>query len=75
MTEAVAAQAEIGKLERRLKELYGIRDPYLTNFTEANRSSRDLLMGVHAKNPAILGDYGFDVIATAAPKSPPGAKK
>ena len=66
--EALAAQAEIEHMERRLKELYGIRDPHLAAFTEADRRSRDMLLGIHAKNPAVLGDYGFDVIATAAPK-------
>ena len=72
---ALAAQAEIEKLERRLKELYGIRDPYLADFTEADRRSRDMLLGIYAKNPAVLGDYGFDVKTSAAPKAPAGPKK
>lgn len=75
VAEALAAQTEIEKLERHLKDLYGIRDPHLALFSEQDRRSRDTLMGVHSKNPAQLGDYGFDVIASAAPKGPAALKK
>ncbi len=75
VAEALSAQAEIEKTERRLKELYGIRDPHLARFAEQDRRSRDTLLGINSKNPAMLGDYGFDVIAAAAPKAPAPSKK
>ena len=72
---ALAAQEEIETGERRLKELYGIRDPHLAAFAEQDRRSRDTLLGINSKNPAVLGEFGFDVIASAAPKHPAAPKK
>ena len=69
----VATQARIEEMEKQLKALYGARDPYLETFTKLSRDSRDILLGKHSANPAALGDYGFDVIAAAAPD--PTARK
>ena len=71
--KAVATQARIEEMEKQLKALYGARDPYLETFTKLSRDSRDILLGKHSANPAALGDYGFDVIAAAAPD--PTARK
>jgi hypothetical protein len=70
VAQAQQLQADIEELERRLKELYGARTPYLAQFTDIARRSRDLLLAKHATNPAALGAYGFDVIEApaAAPK-------
>ncbi|GAA4042843.1 hypothetical protein GCM10022409_30980 [Hymenobacter glaciei] len=64
---AAATQARIETLEKELKSLYGQRDPHLATFTDLDRRSRDVLLAKHSANPAILGDYGFDVIEAAAP--------
>ena len=71
--KAVATQARIEEMEKQLKALYGARDPCLETFTKLSRDSRDILLGKHSANPAALGDYGFDVIAAAAPD--PTARK
>ena len=66
VAKAVATQALIEEREKELKELYGVRAPYLETFTNLSRDSRDVLLGKHSANPAALGGYGFDVIAAVA---------
>lgn len=64
---AVATQTRIEALEKELKMLYGQRDPHLASFTDLDRRTRDLLLAKYAANPAMLGDYGFEIIEATAP--------
>ena len=66
MDGAVATQARIEALEKKLKSLYGQRYPHLTAFIDVDQRSRGVLLGKHAANPVALGDYGFDVVAAPA---------
>lgn len=74
---ALQLQRDIEELERKLKDLYGQRAPYVGRFTDIARRSRDILLAKHAANPAALGAYGFEVIAAPKPgdDNPPLAKK
>lgn len=67
VVKALATQVQIEALEKQLKELYGERDPFLGQFTELDRRSRDLLLALYAANPAKLGEFGFEVIEAVAP--------
>jgi len=72
--KALATQVRIEALEKELKTLYGERDPFLGQFTDLDRRSRDLLLALYAANPAKLGEFGFEVIEAVAPvagKKPP----
>lgn len=66
--KALALQADIDRLERELKEKYGERQPYIDRMTPFVRDARTLLLGVYSQNPRKLGDFGYDVKTTEAPK-------
>jgi hypothetical protein len=64
---ATDLQIEIDAKERDLKKLYGQRQTQLDILTPTVRKSRDTLTGIYASNLRRLGDFGFNVLESAAP--------
>ncbi|TCZ64291.1 hypothetical protein [Flaviaesturariibacter aridisoli] len=56
---------------KEAEKAYRERDQLLGDIDGAITASRDVLKGVHKKNPKRLGDWGFEVDDT--PKKKPGA--
>lgn len=69
VAEALTLHNQAEDLSRQIEELYRQRDVLLEPITEAVKSSRDLLLGIHRTNPKRLGDWGFEV-ADPAPRRP-----
>ena len=59
--QAQDPQTQIEQLEKTLESLYGQRDLLIAPILETVKSSRDLLLGIYAKNPKKLGDWSFAV--------------
>lgn len=59
--EAQNLQTEIDAIEKGLESLYRQRDLLIAPILETIQSSRDLLLGIYAKNPKKLGDWTFTV--------------
>jgi hypothetical protein len=52
-----------------MEAAYRERDVIMANTTNIVRSSRDVLMGINRENMKRLGDWGFTVESTPAPKA------
>ncbi|MES2731090.1 MAG: hypothetical protein V4714_05050 [Bacteroidota bacterium] len=65
---ALLLEKQAKDLEKELKNVYEQRDLLLKPINGAVKASRDLLMGVNSQNPAKLGEFGFIVTDSVAPK-------
>lgn len=68
VAQARTLQTNITQLEKDLENMYKQRDLLLAPVTESLKGSRDALVGIYRSNPKKLGDWGFVVNDTPAPK-------
>ena len=68
LTAAEALHTQAEEHRKKAEELYRERDAKIPNVKGAITSSRNILKGIHAKNPKKLGDYGFTVDDTPKAK-------
>ena len=67
LTQAEELHIKAEKLKREMDQVYEERDKLLKPIEEIVKSSRDILIGVHKKQPKKLGEWGYIVIES--PKS------
>ena len=72
LQKAKLLQEDIGKMEKKLEELYAERNRHIPSIKGAVNSSRNVLKGVHAQNLKKLGDYGYTVDHTPLAKKAKG---
>src|SRR4051812_4779915 len=65
---AIELDRRAKELEKELKNVYQQRGLLLGMIDTTVKASRDLLLGAYSKNPARLGDFGFTVLDSPAPK-------
>jgi hypothetical protein len=68
VSPAIELEKRAKELEKELKNVYQQRDLLLQTIDTTVKASRDLLLGAYSQNPARLGDFGFTVLESAAPK-------
>jgi hypothetical protein len=62
LTQAEELHIKAEKLKREMDQVYEERDKLLKPIEEIVKSSRDILIGVHKKQPKKLGEWGYIVI-------------
>lgn len=62
LSQAEELHIKAEKLKREMDQVYEERDKLLKPIEEIVKSSRDILIGVHKKQPKKLGEWGYIVI-------------
>jgi hypothetical protein len=65
VARAAEHDAKAKEIERELEKRYRERDKEMPLIIQGLRSARDVLLGVNADNPKVLGDFGYTVDDTA----------
>lgn len=68
ITQAVKFHKDAAQLHRDAEKATENRDNLTDDVGEFVRQCRDVLLGLYRSNPRVLGDYGFTVNDTPAPK-------
>ncbi len=68
LVAALAKHDEAEGYEKKMKEAYETRNKLMGDIAGIVKATRDLLKGVNSKSPQKLGEWGYDVFDTPAPK-------
>ena len=59
--ECLDKHTEAEMYKQKMEAAYAERDKYLPEISEILRASKNLLKGIYAKNPKLLGNWGFEI--------------